>query len=452
MDVAPVIKSSSGNVLMLNVGAIVLRIKQHLCTHNIIHDIPDHILNNFPLLPEEAAIELQAGNTIGSKGYTGYYGERGITGGADLALQWAKEMQQTNIAISAESMNILDRFKFLYNEAAQGRFHLSYYERSNTKEDKNGKMDINPISFVLLNLRIINRSQNMETFDLAILCKNKISRLSGASIANKTLLWKSHSTLAMVQILYGGYHIISSVALNDGINEIVFCVYRDLISLSLLAPVACFRDKRIRLPINFSLLVSFFFLGLTGVFGNQLLFLMGLGYTNPTYVVVVQPAIPVFTFVLAAFMGTEKVNLMKIGGQLKVGGTIVCVSGDILMVLFKRSSIFGEDVTELLHGAAATNDLIVGAQPEPAGGLISGLLGIGLTKFHIGMLCLIGNCFCMDVYLSFQAPLLLKYPASLSVTAYSYFFGAMFMVIAGISATDGNTVWFTPGYDLKKHD
>ncbi|XP_026410382.1 probable protein phosphatase 2C 73 [Papaver somniferum] len=177
---------------------------------------------------------------------------------------------------------------------------------------------------------------------------------------------------------------------------------------------------------------------------------------------------------------------MKIGGQLKVGGTIVCVSGAILMVLFKGPSIFEEDVTELLHEAAVANDLIVGAQPEPAGGLISGLLGIGLTKFHIGMLCLIGNCFCMAVYLSFQgyldvsqwdvlldcglcrylypsddsywlvdnllskiyvediqsyysAPLLLKYPTSLSVTAYSYFFGAMFMVIAGISATDGNT-------------
>ncbi|RZC68508.1 hypothetical protein C5167_031722 [Papaver somniferum] len=141
---------------------------------------------------------------------------------------------------------------------------------------------------------------------------------------------------------------------------------------------------------------------MTRVFGNQLLFLMGLGYTNPTYAAAVQPAIPVFTFVLAAFMGTEKVNLMKIGGQLKVGGTIVCVSRAILMVFFKGPSIFGEDVTELLHGAAATNDLIVGAQPEPAGGLISGLLGIGLTKFHIGMLCLIGNCFCMAVYLSFQ--------------------------------------------------
>ncbi|RZC94180.1 hypothetical protein C5167_021426 [Papaver somniferum] len=235
---------------------------------------------------------------------------------------------------------------------------------------------------------------------------------TGVAVIERETIWKAHSTMAI----------------------------RDLIALSLLAPVAYFRDRRIRLPFNFSILVSFFFLGLTGVFGNQLLFLMGLGYTNPTYAAAVQPAIPVFTFVFAAFMGTEKVNLLKTEGQLKVGGTVVCVSGAILMVLFKGPAISGDDVTELLHGAAA-DDLIAGAQPETAGWFISGLLGIGLTKFHIGMLCLIGNCFCMATYLSFQAPLLLKYPASLSVTAYSYLFGAMFMVIAGISATDGNTVW-----------
>ncbi|KAI3888605.1 hypothetical protein MKX03_031374, partial [Papaver bracteatum] len=106
---------------------------------------------------------------------------------------------------------------------------------------------------------------------------------------------------------------------------------------------------------------------------------------------------------------TQKVNLLNIEGQLKVGGTIICVSGAILMVLFK----------------------------ELSGWFISCLLTTSLTKFHIGMLCLIGNFFC----LSFQAPLLLKYLASLSVTACSYFFGAIFMVIAGISATDGNIVW-----------
>ncbi|MCL7033466.1 hypothetical protein MKW94_021810 [Papaver nudicaule] len=108
-----------------------------------------------------------------------------------------------------------------------------------------------------------------------------------AVIENETI-WKAHGALAM------------------GINQIVFCVYRDLIALSILAPVAYFRDKRIRLPINSQLLISFFFLGFTG-YGiwesTQLLFLMGLGYTNSTYAAAVQPAIPVFTFVIAVFMG-----------------------------------------------------------------------------------------------------------------------------------------------------
>ncbi|XP_062088885.1 protein NAP1-like [Humulus lupulus] len=54
---------------------------------------------------------------------------------------------------------------------------------------------------------------------------------------------------------------------------------------------------------------------------------------------------------------------------------------------------------------------------------------------------IIGNCMCMAAFLAIQAPLLKKYPANISVTAYSYFFGTLLMVVTSFFLTNESIDW-----------
>ncbi|KAH1158264.1 hypothetical protein AAZX31_11G088100 [Glycine max] len=249
--------------------------------------------------------------------------------------------------------------------------------------------------------------------------------------------WKAHVSMALAQLFYGGYTVITKVALNVGVNHLVFCFYRNFLAFFILAPLAFFIERRTRPPITKKLLMSFFFLGLTGIFGNQLLFLIGLSYTNPTYAAAAQPAIPVFTFLLTVMMGIERVNLLRYEGLAKVGGTLICVSGAMLMVLYRGPALIGDKemdhVLQIKRGARG--------QPEPSGWLISGLLNLGFDHFQLGVMSLIANCCCMTAFLAIQAPLLKKYPANLSVTAYSFFFGVVLTLIVSLFMVNESTNW-----------
>lgn len=73
-------------------------------------------------------------------------------------------------------------------------------------------------------------------------------------------VWKAHGALVLVQLLTGGYYVITKVALIDGVNQLIFCVCRDILAVSILAPIAYVREKYLSISANLYILLPEIFI------------------------------------------------------------------------------------------------------------------------------------------------------------------------------------------------
>ncbi|KAL3640748.1 hypothetical protein CASFOL_015716 [Castilleja foliolosa] len=238
-------------------------------------------------------------------------------------------------------------------------------------------------------------------------------------------------SMLILQLCYAGFHIVSRVALNIGVSKVVYPVYRNIIALILLGPFAYFIEKKDRPPLTFSLLAQFFLLALVGITANQGFYILGLYYASPTFASAMQNSVPAITFIMASALRVttpkiqaqqtglqlESVNFKRIDGVAKILGTIASVGGATIITLYKGPPILNKSGNSVEESATQTST--------------------DAQNWTLGCLFLLGHCLSWAGWMVLQAPIVKKYPAKLSLTSFTFFFGLIqFLVIAAFVERD----------------
>ncbi|XP_054796815.1 WAT1-related protein At4g08300-like [Prosopis cineraria] len=238
-------------------------------------------------------------------------------------------------------------------------------------------------------------------------------------------LGKVKPYLAMVSLQFGyaGMYIITMVSFNHGLSHWILSVYRHVVATLVIAPFAFFLERKTRprmtLPIFFRILV----LGFLEPVLDQNLYNMGMKNTSTTFASATINVLPAITFIMALIFRLEKLNLRKIPSIAKVIGTVITVSGAMVMTLYKGSAL------HIMKGSTASSHQ-ESSTSSPSE-----------QHWLLGTLMLIASCGGWASFFIVQSFTLKKYPAELSLTAWICLAGIFESAIASLIMERDMKVW-----------
>ncbi|XP_050250392.1 WAT1-related protein At2g39510-like [Quercus robur] len=228
---------------------------------------------------------------------------------------------------------------------------------------------------------------------------------------------KPFLAVILLQFGYAGLSIICKFALNKGMSQHVFVVYRSAIATVVTAPFAVVLDRKRRPKLTFSVFAKIVLLSLLEPVINQNMFFTGMKYTTATFARAMCNVVPAFTFSMAWILGLEKVNIRRWRGQAKVLGTIVTIGGAMLMTQVKGPMLnlpWTDGNGHQESNAANMQDVIKGA------------------------LMVLAGYFCWSGFFILQAITLKSYPAELSLAVLICLIGTLESAILALTLERGN--------------
>uniref|UniRef100_A0A0D3H721 WAT1-related protein n=1 Tax=Oryza barthii TaxID=65489 RepID=A0A0D3H721_9ORYZ len=219
--------------------------------------------------------------------------------------------------------------------------------------------------------------------------------------------YKPCAAMVAAQCIYAALALWAKAVFTGGMSTMVFVVYRQAIATVFLVPIAIIANRRKKKETRLGM-TGFSLIFVASLFGatvNQYVYYQGLHLGSSSMATAMSNLIPAITFVMAASVGLEKVDLRRVRSLAKIFGTTVCVGGAMAMAFFKgprllNSSSLIVDLNFLLHLSAS-------------------------SKWVMGALFLICSSCCWSLWLILQVPICKSYMDPLTLSAWMCFLSTL---------------------------
>ncbi|KAK3125197.1 hypothetical protein QOZ80_7BG0601580 [Eleusine coracana subsp. coracana] len=145
---------------------------------------------------------------------------------------------------------------------------------------------------------------------------------------------KAYAAVVLIRLMYSGMHVMSKVALDQGMNPLVFVFYRHTTAALVLIPITFLLERGKAKPVTFKIGCKMFVHALYGVTACGDLFNLGLNYASATSSSALYNVQPVVTFILAVIFGMETMKLTRFHGKMKFAGIFFCVAGVSVLAFY----------------------------------------------------------------------------------------------------------------------
>ncbi|KAI3875474.1 hypothetical protein MKW92_051147 [Papaver armeniacum] len=250
---------------------------------------------------------------------------------------------------------------------------------------------------------------------------------------------KPYIAMIFVQFVYAGMALFSKAAIGAGMNPFVFVAYRQAFASLALTPFSFFLERKKAPRPSFYLLCKIFFASLFGITLSLNLYSVALKNTSATVATASTNTIPAITIIIAAFLRMEIISLKHYYGMAKVVGTIICLSGALVIALYKGPAVkfMNWSSSSSFHHHQTSH-----ISNDPSN---SSSKAVDSVKGALIMLS--ANTF-WSFWLILQGPLIKVYPAKVHLTSLQCWFSCIQSLIVAVIFERNHPSSWKLGWDI----